>query len=77
MILKHLNGGRRDPRAALAAAVLAVGLLLKLFFHPAAHSWLIATHAAFGFCLGLSLTLNMSLLRHRRSCNPQPPLGQG
>lgn len=55
-------------RIALANGALAVGLLLRLFVHPAnamARNWL---DAVVGCLLGLSLAVNLFGLRSARRC---------
>jgi len=55
-----------DPKSrklfAMALACLTVGLLLPMLFHPAAQSARNLLHFVCGLLLGLSLSINLSMV---------------
>ena len=55
-------------RVALANGALAVGLLLRLFAHPASAMALNWLDALVGFLLGISVAVNLFGLRSARRC---------
>ncbi len=59
-----------DPKArrkiALGNACLIAGIVLSSFVHPASHFARLWTDALCGFMFGISITINLFVLRRRR-----------